>query len=378
MVIKDTLSELVSRKVLCPYCLSRISTKTAKYNCSFCGMDITKAGVTGKYYCTDPAHRDKPVIISCPICGRELPSSIFDYDDYMRFCLLGATDTGKTNFLVTMIHELQHCKGTYWSCSHMDQETLDTFHYNEDAVYNEHRPADNTLAGQGPQPMQWILQNGKKRTRSSIPTYSLTIFDGAGEDITAMTEDIKNYINGSNTLVILFDPLMLDKVAERMDPDKLAASTGSYGQGQRKSAAELVTDITTYIKDAMKLKPNQLINRNVAVVFTKFDMVLDEFGTGTVTQESPHMKHGGFVLSDCEAVDQEIRAWIENNGGVQFLKNISNNFVDKKVKYFGVSSFGSAPGSGGLIADVNPHRILDPIMWMMYNEGIIDRADEKA
>ena len=45
-----------------------------------------------------------------------------------------------------------------------------------------------------------------------------------------------------------------------MDPEKLAASTGTYGQGQRKSAAELVTDITTYIKAAMKLKPNQLIN----------------------------------------------------------------------------------------------------------------------
>lgn len=376
MDIKDTIAGMISKKVLCPYCLSRISSATAKYYCSFCGTEITRQGFNGKYYCSDAAHRDKPVIISCPICSRELPSSIFDYDDYMRFCLLGATDTGKTNFLITMIHELQHSKGTYWSCSHMDQDTLDSFHMNEEAIYNEHRPADNTLAGLGPQPQQWILQNGKKRTRTSIPTYSLTIFDGAGEDITAMTDDIKNYINGSNTLVILFDPLMLDKVSERMDPDKLAASTGSSGQGQRKSAAELVTDITTYIKAAMKLKPNQLINRNVAVVFTKFDMVLEEFGTGTVTQESPHLKSGGFVLSDCEAVDEEIRGWIADNGGVQFLKNISNNFVDKKIKYFGVSSFGCAPSNGGVLGNVVPHRILDPLMWMMYNEGIIDKADE--
>ena len=377
MDIRDTFAEMLSRKVMCPYCLAKISTNSAKYNCSFCGTDITKQGFNGKYYCPDAAHRDKPVIISCPICGRELPSSIFDYDEYMRFCLLGATDTGKTNFLITMIHELQHCKGTYWSCSHMDQETLENFHHNEDTIYKEHRPVDNTLAGQGPQPQQWILQNGRKRTKTSIPTYSLTIFDGAGEDVTAMSEDIKNYINGSNTLVILFDPLMLDTVAQRMDPEKLAASTGTYGQGQRKSAAELVTDITTYIKAAMKLKPNQLINRNVAVVFTKFDMVLDEFGTGTVTQESPHLKSGGFVLSDCEAVDEEIRSWIERNGGVQFLKNISNNFIDKNVKYFGISSFGAAPRSDGLLDEISPHRILDPLMWMMYNEGIIGKAEDE-
>ena len=113
------------------------------------------------------------------------------------------------------------------------------------------------------------------------------------------------------------------------------------------------------------------IPKDVAIVFTKIDEVLDTFGFGTVRKPSPHLEAGGFVQEDADEVDREIRNWLKEWGEISFLDAIEANFDSSHVRFFGVSSFGSHPDDNGHPIDVKPHRVLDPLYWMLSLEGVI-------
>ena len=68
-------------------------------------------------------------------------------------------------------------------------------------------------------------------------------------------------------------------------------------------------------------------------------------------------------------VDLEIRDWLARQGETAFLDAIDANF--KNVRVFGVSSFGKPPDKHKRLAKVRPHRVLDPIMWLLATEKII-------
>lgn len=114
-----------------------------------------------------------------------------------------------------------------------------------------------------------------------------------------------------------------------------------------------------------------MIDRDVAVVFTKMDAVKDSFGSATVTQPSPHLNRKGFVKADSDAVDAEIKDWLEAQGESTFLAAIDTNFRQGRVRFFGVSSFGQPPTGDNQLSKIIPHRVLDPLMWMLSKEGII-------
>ena len=77
----------------------------------------------------------------------------------------------------------------------------------------------------------------------------------------------------------------------------------------------------------------------------------------------------GFVEADSAMVDLEIRDWLARQGETAFLDAIDANF--KNVRVFGVSSFGNPPDQQKRLGKVRPHRVLDPIMWLLASEGVI-------
>ena len=91
--------------------------------------------------------------------------------------------------------------------------------------------------------------------------------------------------------------------------------------------------------------------------------------TSTILKASPHVQSRAFVENDSEMVDLEIRDWLTRQGETAFLDAIDANFQD--VRVFGVSSFGRPPDMHKRLAKVRPHRVLDPLMWMLAAEGII-------
>lgn len=359
--------------VLCPYCLQELRSKDLKLACQLCGATVEPT-MKDKMFnrvpkCGRPGCRGLATDKMCGYCGAKLPSDLLDYEKYLRFSILGITASGKTNFLTTMLHELRHTVGSPWVISPMDAQTAEDFKEKETAVYLRREPVKATVAGNTPPPQLWQIKDKNRMTAKSIPSYSMTIFDGAGEDCEHIDPVISRYINGSKTLIILIDPLALPGVSKTISADILNwSSSAEHTEG---ASADMVDGLANYIRSSCNIAPGTLINRDVAVVFTKIDAVKDSFGSATVMQPSPHLAKKAFVKSDADQVDAEIRDWLESHDETTFLDAIATNFRGNRVRYFGVSSFGQPPTGMGQLGKVMPHRVLDPLIWMLSKEGIV-------
>lgn len=365
---------LLHSDVFCPYCLQELRSKDLKMACPLCGTEVTpsKTDLIMKRIprCTQPSCHNTPASDKlCTYCTTKLPSDILDYSKYLRFSILGITGAGKTNFLTTMLHELRHTAGTPLVIAPMDSETSASFQENDRAIYETRQPVPATPPGMPPRPQQWRIRDRTKMTSSTIPSYSLTIFDGAGEDCEHIDPVISRYISGSKVLVVLIDPLALSGVKNTISCDILNWSTSASHDAD--ASAAMVDGLSNYIRQSCNIRPGKLIDRDVAVVFTKIDAVRNSFGSATVMQPSPHISSKGFVKIDSDAVDAEIRDWLESRGENSFLDAIDTNFRKDKIRFFGVSSFGQPPTGNAQLGKVMPHRVLDPLMWMLSREGII-------
>lgn len=365
---------LLHSDVLCPYCLRELRSKNLKMACSICGTEAvpTKTEILLKktLRCRQDGCHGFASSRLCSYCGAKLPSDILDYEKYLRFSILGITGSGKSNFLTTMLHELRNTANAPWVIAPMDDpQTIAIYQENDRIVYELRQPVPATPPGISPPPQLWRIKDKNRMTDKIIPSYSMTIFDGAGEDSEHIDPVISRYIEGSKVLVILIDPLALTGVAKTISSDILNWSTSAAHDAS--ASADMVDGLANYVRRSCNIAPNKLINRDVAVVFTKIDAVKDSFGSATVMQPSPHLSQKGFVKADADAVNAEIRDWLESRGETTFLDAIETNFRRDRVRFFGVSSFGQPPTGNYQLGRVMPHRVLDPLIWMLSKEGIV-------
>lgn len=360
--------------ILCPYCMSKITSSAIKYECPKCGKEAEQSLMERIRHippsCKEPeCNKRLATERKCPSCNNRLPSDILDYSKYLRFSILGISGAGKTNFLTTMLHETR-AAGLPVVLSPMDSDTQTIFRDNEALLYDDAIPVEATPAGRPPQPQQWKVQDKSKMSSRKIPSYSLTIFDGAGEDQSRIDSTISRYISGSKTLVILIDPLAL-KGVRRLVNNKNILDWSSPANLKNEGSADLVNGLAAYIRENLNIRTGRMIEKDVAVVFTKMDAVFNSFGAATVTKPSPHAVQKAFVKADADAVDMEIRDWLLRQGEHSFLNEIDTNFEKRRIRYFGVSSFGQPPQGLNRLGAVVPHRVLDPLIWMLAKEGIL-------
>ena len=374
-------------KVLCPHCMRELSFSDIRF---FCVVDDERRhevplSLMDKFnkrlpICRRNFCQNKGMTVreaECRYCGEPLPPQIMFHDKYLSFCSVGVAGAGKSSYLTTLIHELKY-SGLPWVLQSMDVETTERTQANEQNVYEERHCPKGTPAGVAPKPQQWTILDNSVQSEK-IPTYALTIYDGAGEDCehigyTANDAKISRYLSGARTLLILFDPLLLSSVRGEIIPDVLNASMATERQSSAPAnMVGMVNSLANYIRQSCNITPGKRIDRHAAVVLTKLDALREMsngFGSSsTIMKESPHAKMKGFVNSDSEMVDLEIRDWLKRQGETAFIDAIDANF--KNVRVFGVSSFGNPPDKNKRLAKVRPHRVLDPLMWMLAGEGII-------
>lgn len=362
------------KNILCPYCLNKLSDSDVKIVCNFCGDEITPTTFEKirriPPRCKTPGCRGIGSKRQCRICTEELPADIMDYSKYLRFSILGITGAGKTVFLTTMMHELvTNIVNFPMVFQAMNDKTQIEFRMQEDNLFTKGKMPEPTTAGIAPEPQLWRIKDKSRMTDSRIPAYSMTIFDGAGEDSEHIDPTISRYIEGSKTLIILVDPLALPGVSDMVDERIRANSTKAvHGIG---ASTDMVNGLAAYIRQNCGLAPNKLISKDVAIVFTKFDTVRSSFGQATVTKPSPHLARKGFVKADADAVDLEIRDWLKKHGESTFIDTVETNFKKEKVRFFGVSSLGQAPKDAKQTGKVISHRVTDPMIWMLSIEGIV-------
>jgi len=315
--------------------------------------------------------------VECKHCGEQLPPQILFHDKFLSFCTIGVAGAGKSSYLTTMLHELKY-SGLPWIIQAMNVDTTERTQLNEQNVYEARHCLEGTKSGVSPKPQLWTMTDNSTNS-DRLPTCALTIYDGAGEDCehigyTAQDAAIARYIAGSKMLLIIFDPLLLSSVRGEVSFEILNVSMAT--ERQTSAPANMVSmanSLANYIRQSCNINPGKRIEANAAVVLTKLDALREMQGgfgaSSTILKESPHAKMKGFVEADSAMVDLEIRDWLARQGETAFLDAIDANF--KNVRVFGVSSFGNPPDQHKRLAKLRPHRVLDPIMWLLATEGII-------
>ncbi len=378
---------MFSKSAVCPHCLRKLTLSGMKFFCvpdedsrhevhlSLLNKIKGRLPVCKRKFCRNNGLTIREAV--CRKCGESLPPQILFHDKFLSFCAVGVSGAGKSSYMTTLLHELKY-SGLPWVLQAMDVETTRLAQMNEQHVYEDRQCLHGTTAGVSPRPQLWtILDNSNKGEK--IPTYSLTIYDGAGEDCehidyTPLDSKISLYLSGAKMLLIMFDPLLLANVRGEISNETLNASMATERQTSAPAnMVSMVNNLANYIRRNCNIPPGKRIDRRAAVVLTKIDALtemLNGFASGsTILKESPHVQSRGFVNSDSEMVDLEIRDWLTRQGETAFLGAIDANFKD--VRVFGVSSFGRPPDLRKHLAKVRPHRVLDPLMWMLAGEGII-------
>ena len=380
--------------IKCPYCLETITKSSVIYECPSCGKRYQAVGLLKNKMpvCTNRGAHASSIMASRILCnnkgcGNVLPADFLDYEQTLKFSLVGTTNSGKTNFLIVMLHELMHNLKTGLSLSTLDatSDTYTEFKSFESQMYEDHTLLPATDRGIV-DPYLWRIRDRNKAKGNVIPSYSLTIYDGAGENFSNIDQAentvLSRYLCDTKTLFILIDPLQLSSIRKQ----GVGGESVDFSNLDGQDAAESLDKVVTYLRTNKGLGANQLIDMNIAIIFTKIDALVDEdgvlqFGDGDLILRRSTASHfgcfdfrrGGFDMKEATIVSNSIRDFIMEREP-RFYNILETNFIKNKIQYFAVSALGNPPvkeNGQTMIQHIDPIRVLDPFLWMMMKEGFI-------
>jgi hypothetical protein len=204
---------------------------------------------------------------------------------------------------------------------------------------------------------------------------SISFFDVAGEDM-ERPDQVAPYssaMSGSDVLLFLIDPLQLTGVREWLQgvmPLPLRTIP---------RPAELVHTVASTIRRRYAMSSG-LIPKRVVVAMSKFDALQtlaqipgagfsDLIGPGSSVWRDPYtIRPGLYQEQDGNRVHEEIRALLGKLGQTALISAAESSF--QQVRFAAFSALGNAPQTDRLSeSGVSPHRIGDPIRWLMWGSG---------
>ena len=329
-----------------------------------------------------------PTLAICPHCHNTLPDTTLNGCDNI-ISVVGTRSSGKSHYIAVLVNELQRRIAPALGASVQGFVDMSGA-YNADAIYRrtkydrlygkqetlEMTQSNFTgLRGEDKQPLVYTFDYvGRQAGRSN--RFTLAFFDAAGEDLqdAHLMATVNRYLGHSAGIIFLVDPLQVPEVLAQVEA---ASGHVSHSTGAVAGAAPdtVMANISALIRQSRGIKPTRPIDIPVAVAFSKFDEVEPIVPAGmAVRAPSPHCAAGAFVESDRMTVDAEMRNLLSAWGMQSFLMQAQANY--RNHSYFAVSSLGlhNAPDSTGHVHRPLPHRVEDPLLWIMAENGLLKRA----
>jgi endogenous inhibitor of DNA gyrase (YacG/DUF329 family) len=95
----------------------------------------------------------------CPSCGETIPKTALETPN-LPFSIVGVSNSGKTNYITVMLHELGRFShpNLRLALGHQTKDTLDHQNENYRRIYEQHTRPDSTQAGET-KPKIWSVRN---------------------------------------------------------------------------------------------------------------------------------------------------------------------------------------------------------------------------
>lgn len=380
--------------ILCPFCSQRYSTNVAAFRCT--SRDAARCerkpdeslgrlrgtpapmeapiterkgrlGATFRVRPGQPVRCDRcgsPTRPVCPMCHTNLPQRFADAPS-RSMALIGTKASGKSNFIAVVLHELEHRIGPRFhgsltalndSTRHRVDNELNPRLYGSGIVLEPTQSVRGNLATRDPLVARLTL--GDKPS-------NLVFFDAAGEDLehVDILELEGRYITQSDGLILLIDPLQIPAVRDDLEgavelPDATADVYAMLGR------------LASIIREARGIRPGKAIDMPLALAISKVDALRGLLpDSHPVFALPPH--NGSFDAGIARNISESLRSdavgWIGERLDT-FLKQEFATYA-----FFGVSALGESPVGGRLRNGVAPHRVEDPVLWMLDQWGAVPR-----
>ena len=365
---------------VCPFCINTYDKDLVMYVCPDCTTATVPGGLSRllskRVKCSNPdcPTRGYATRRVCPECDETIPLSVLQADGHLPISIVGGGYSGKTNYITVMLQELYNVPDmNYLSLGFMNNETMLHHESHRQMIYDDRQPPESTRF-EALRPQIWEIKNDTSLGKNkNVPTYTFTIFDGAGERITNMDDVIARYINTSQAILLVMDPLTLSNIRRGgiVDDDVMRNSLAGGDVGGA-TANTILAQITRHIRELSGIPATERLKTPVAVVLTKFDTILNHhlFRHDTyLRQPKLTITDGRISIEEIDSNHRDITDWLTAIGENGFVAALNNNF--ETYRLFGVSSYGTPPETASKLPPINPHRVLDPILWLFKSVNYI-------
>ncbi|CAM4367034.1 MAG: hypothetical protein E7L01_09095 [Paenibacillus macerans] len=306
----------------------------------------------------------------CPHCHNELPVTAGKVPSNI-ISIIGASQVGKSVYMTSLIHTLQNTTADHFdaACMPLNAEISRKFRtiYEEPLFERgELLPSTQKEKMQEPFIFQFVFKDESK------PPLTLVFFDVAGEGM--VDQDYLGlqgqHIKNSSGLLFMVDPLQIRSIRE-----KIRINAGDK-PGEWVSQYDEPRDVVlTMFGDFIAYEDKGKTDIPTAVVLTKSDMLhalKDEEGeyiksNSNIFNHVVHRKY--FNVTEFENIDGEIRRFIEK---VDRPFKGTMDVYFKNTGYFAVSALGSNPVDQKLQNVVQPIRVDEPFIWLLYKLNYIE------
>ena len=374
-------------KILCPCCFEQFDDSEVEYLCLNMSRSrpCSKAQGKEKIAASEinpknpvcPECHQKLSTKVCPYCGFTLPYSIGTIDSY-PISIIGAKESGKSNYVAVLIDELKNKVGGAFNCSLMASGDSTIARYRQqfyNPLFRNRVCVQGTDAGEvTPLIYSLLFEREVKRgffgrKESLTKAISLTFYDAAGEnfDTKQDMDTFTKYLAHSSGIILLLDPLQLPAVRQELE--------GKIRLPQEN------TDVTDLLDRTIEVIREQTGNMDmkrkiqipIAVSFTKIDSVqgmIDD--SSCLKNDSTHIQKRAFDKVDFEQVNEEMKSLVDEWMGEELINKVSANF--ENYGFFGLSALGSNPDMDNKIPKFRPFRVADPFLWILSQQRLIPVA----
>lgn len=381
-----------TRKTICPFCFHAFTLSTMRFRClaptckgretdtiyaEVRGSEAVTMGrvlLPGKVPFGSFPHEaicDACNTIShtrlCPFCHFELPHDVGQVDQRI-IAIIGGRATGKTHYIASLITRLQHEVGknfgfTVRMLGDQTQERWERDFYTplfvRKTILQPSRPAE--IDPEIKSPLIFRLTFNGSRYRRVL---NLSFFDSAGEDMGSLvTMALQNrYITYADGIIFLLDPLQIPNVRQQLP-------SANFPPADLKASPEyIVGRLRDLFEREHRLRPTQKVKVPIAFTLSKIDTLFPLLEPGSEFHHAGHLARS-FDLDDVQSVHSEILTYLSLWMNPNFCNIIHNSFA--RYNYFGISSLGEQPDQNNRLSAINPIRVEDPFLWILYQFGLI-------
>lgn len=354
---------------LCPKCFA--SVEAAGYACS--APHCSRAGIPVPPAAEQeegaaplcPACQSRMTVKVCLECGFEL-----DPDALQRgllcFSLVGDQGVGKSNFLGVLIRELarEFCR-VYGATLYPTggDRTMDRYQ----RIYS--RPLYDLGVCVPPteredvDPLTYtLLFSGNS---AAGHTCSLAFYDSFGKNFESEANMAlyNRSIYHSAGILLLVDPAQFPAIREQRSARGLPLTPGD--------PQELLLRTIHLLRAGLGLASvEQKIPVPLAVCVTKMDTLFHQLDPASFVRDpSRSLRQPALSEADLSSCSMEMESLLEVWGAGELLRHVKSQFQD--WCFFGLSALGNSPGEQGEIPRISPHRVLDPLLWLLWRNQIL-------